>query len=128
MAAQHYVGQRLEGMSDLRVIDPVGYLDFLKLMDCARLVLTDSGGIQEETTILGVLDEVHVTTRVRERDHHQFFRRANPGSFRVESRDPAVNCALVVVGGVDHRRPEFLDITTEGLLGSATGNTDSKVK
>lgn len=33
---------------------PLGYLDFLKLMSHASLVLTDSGGIQEETTILGV--------------------------------------------------------------------------
>jgi UDP-N-acetylglucosamine 2-epimerase (non-hydrolysing) len=33
---------------------PVGYRDFLRLMDQARLVLTDSGGIQEETTVLGV--------------------------------------------------------------------------
>jgi UDP-N-acetylglucosamine 2-epimerase (non-hydrolysing) len=35
-------------------IEPVGYVDFLRLMMGARLVLTDSGGIQEETTILGV--------------------------------------------------------------------------
>jgi len=34
--------------------DPVGYLDFLKLISAARFVLTDSGGIQEETTVLGV--------------------------------------------------------------------------
>ncbi|MBI4508377.1 MAG: UDP-N-acetylglucosamine 2-epimerase (non-hydrolyzing) [Deltaproteobacteria bacterium] len=34
--------------------DPVGYLDFLKLMATARVVLTDSGGVQEETTVLGV--------------------------------------------------------------------------
>jgi UDP-N-acetylglucosamine 2-epimerase (non-hydrolysing) len=34
--------------------DPIGYLDFIALMNRARLVLTDSGGIQEETTILGV--------------------------------------------------------------------------
>ncbi len=33
---------------------PLGYLDFLKLMASARLVLTDSGGIQEEATVLGV--------------------------------------------------------------------------
>jgi UDP-N-acetylglucosamine 2-epimerase (non-hydrolysing) len=38
----------------LRLIQPVGYLDFLSLIDRSRLVLTDSGGIQEETTALGV--------------------------------------------------------------------------
>jgi UDP-N-acetylglucosamine 2-epimerase (non-hydrolysing) len=35
-------------------LDPLGYLDFIALTSRARLVLTDSGGIQEETTILGV--------------------------------------------------------------------------
>jgi UDP-N-acetylglucosamine 2-epimerase (non-hydrolysing) len=35
-------------------IEPLSYLDFLKLMSHSRLALTDSGGIQEETTILGV--------------------------------------------------------------------------
>jgi len=44
----------LERMSRLRVVEPLGYLDFLKLMADSLLVLTDSGGIQEETTILGV--------------------------------------------------------------------------
>jgi UDP-N-acetylglucosamine 2-epimerase (non-hydrolysing) len=38
----------------LRLVDPLGYLDFVGLMESARVVLTDSGGIQEETTILGV--------------------------------------------------------------------------
>jgi UDP-N-acetylglucosamine 2-epimerase (non-hydrolysing) len=38
----------------LRCIEPLGYRDFLALMDHAALVLTDSGGIQEETTVLGV--------------------------------------------------------------------------
>jgi UDP-N-acetylglucosamine 2-epimerase (non-hydrolysing) len=38
----------------LILIEPLGYLDFLKLLAHARLVLTDSGGIQEETTVLGV--------------------------------------------------------------------------
>lgn len=36
------------------ILDPVGYLDFLWLEAHARLVITDSGGVQEETTILGV--------------------------------------------------------------------------
>jgi UDP-N-acetylglucosamine 2-epimerase (non-hydrolysing) len=39
---------------DLKLIDPLGYLDFLRLFSGARLVLTDSGGIQEETTALGI--------------------------------------------------------------------------
>jgi UDP-N-acetylglucosamine 2-epimerase (non-hydrolysing) len=38
----------------LRLIDPLGYLDFIGLMERARVVLTDSGGVQEETTILKV--------------------------------------------------------------------------
>jgi len=38
----------------LLLVPPLGYLDFLRLMSEARLVLTDSGGIQEETTVLGV--------------------------------------------------------------------------
>jgi UDP-N-acetylglucosamine 2-epimerase (non-hydrolysing) len=38
----------------IRLVPPLGYLDFLRLMSAAQLVLTDSGGIQEETTILGV--------------------------------------------------------------------------
>ena len=41
-------------MPNLKVIDPLGYLEFMKLLSHARLVLTDSGGIQEETTVLGV--------------------------------------------------------------------------
>jgi UDP-N-acetylglucosamine 2-epimerase (non-hydrolysing) len=35
-------------------LDPLGYLDFLSLNDRARIVLTDSGGVQEETTVLGI--------------------------------------------------------------------------
>lgn len=40
--------------SDLRLIEPLGYLDFMQLYSGARLVLTDSGGLQEETTVLGI--------------------------------------------------------------------------
>jgi UDP-N-acetylglucosamine 2-epimerase (non-hydrolysing) len=38
----------------IHLMDPLGYIDFLSLTMNARLVLTDSGGLQEETTILGV--------------------------------------------------------------------------
>ena len=37
-----------------RLTDPLGYLDFLKLQASSRVVFTDSGGVQEETTVLGV--------------------------------------------------------------------------
>jgi UDP-N-acetylglucosamine 2-epimerase (non-hydrolysing) len=40
--------------ADLHLIDPVGYLDFLSLQADARAMLTDSGGIQEESTYLGI--------------------------------------------------------------------------
>src|SRR5437660_9081024 len=43
-----------ENAKGLVMIEPAGCLDFLKLMSGARLVLTDSGGIQEETTVLGI--------------------------------------------------------------------------
>jgi len=45
---------KVSGMENLLLLEPVGYLEFLCLMSSARVVLTDSGGIQEETTILGV--------------------------------------------------------------------------
>lgn len=45
---------RLEGTDNLRLLDPLGYNDFVTLMSRARLVATDSGGIQEETTALSV--------------------------------------------------------------------------
>ncbi len=38
----------------IRLVPPLGYLDFLQLTACATAVLTDSGGVQEETAILGV--------------------------------------------------------------------------
>ncbi|MFQ5502160.1 MAG: non-hydrolyzing UDP-N-acetylglucosamine 2-epimerase [Phycisphaerae bacterium] len=48
------LADRVETLSALRTPEPLGYLDFLKLMAESAVVLTDSGGIQEETTILKV--------------------------------------------------------------------------
>jgi len=53
IASTSLAGQ-FKAMPNLRPVDPVSYLDFLKLLASARLVLTDSRGIQEETTILKV--------------------------------------------------------------------------
>ena len=51
---QEFLSKSSSADGGIRILNPLGYLDFLALNDGARLVLTDSGGIQEETTALGV--------------------------------------------------------------------------
>jgi UDP-N-acetylglucosamine 2-epimerase (non-hydrolysing) len=50
----HVNGMIRTGAGRVRVIDPLGYIEFLALQRDAAAVITDSGGIQEETTFLGV--------------------------------------------------------------------------
>ena len=52
--ADHGLRERLDAVEGLRVLEPLGYLDFLNLMEGAAVVVTDSGGVQEETTFLEV--------------------------------------------------------------------------
>lgn len=46
--------ERIDAMENIHLMEPIGYLDFLKLNSCAKVVFTDSGGIQEETTALKI--------------------------------------------------------------------------
>jgi UDP-N-acetylglucosamine 2-epimerase (non-hydrolysing) len=46
--------ERVHRQRSLVLTEPLGYLDFLHLYSNSRLVLTDSGGLQEETTVLGI--------------------------------------------------------------------------
>ena len=48
------LSERIKSMKGLRILEPMGYLDFLKLNAHAKAVVTDSGGLQEETTALQV--------------------------------------------------------------------------
>jgi UDP-N-acetylglucosamine 2-epimerase (non-hydrolysing) len=47
------LAERIKG-SRIRLVEPLGYIDFMRLYSGAKLVLTDSGGLQEETTVLGI--------------------------------------------------------------------------
>lgn len=48
------LSNKIKNMRNLMLTEPLGYIDFLCVMANSRFVLTDSGGIQEETTVLGV--------------------------------------------------------------------------
>lgn len=89
----------------IQVIDPVGYLDFVALQDAAALVLTDSGGVQEETTVLGV-------PCLTLRDNTERPITITHGTNRLVGRDPAVILreALKALGGErSPRRPPLWD-------------------
>jgi UDP-N-acetylglucosamine 2-epimerase (non-hydrolysing) len=91
----------------VRVMAPLGYLDFLRLWSDARLVLTDSGGLQEETTALGV-----PCLTLRENTERPIT--IEQGSNRLVGSDPAriVGAAREILsGGVSYgrRAPELWD-------------------
>ncbi len=73
----------------LVLTEPLGYLDFLRLLSRARIVLTDSGGIQEETTFLGV-------TCLTLRDNTERPITLRMGTNKLVGTDPsnALKCAL----------------------------------
>jgi len=89
----------------LRIIEPLGYLDFLALQAGAALVLTDSGGIQEETTVLGV-----PCLTLRENTERPIT--ITEGTNRLVGRDPdAILTAAddALAGRFPKRRPERWD-------------------
>ena len=54
MAINFGLYERIESIQGMSITDPAGYLEFIALMSQSKLVLTDSGGLQEETTALGI--------------------------------------------------------------------------
>lgn len=51
---QFKLNNRINKIKKLKIIDPLGYLDFLMLLSNSKMVMTDSGGIQEEATVLKI--------------------------------------------------------------------------
>lgn len=101
--AAHGLAESLE--RGVRLTEPLGYLEFLSLLDGARVVLTDSGGVQEETTVLGV-------PCVTMRDGTERPATVTDGTNRVTGADPdAVDAAVrdALAGAFPRRRPELWD-------------------
>jgi len=102
--------------SDLRLMDPLGYIDFMALTAHARLVLTDSGGIQEETTYLGI-----PCLTIRPNTERPVT--LTEGTNRlVESRDDAIVRAAEAVlagSGAQPGRPELWDGAAAGRIVAA---------
>jgi hypothetical protein len=89
----------------IRLLEPVGYLASIALQRGARLVLTDSGGIQEETTVLGV-----PCLTLRENTERPLT--VTEGTNRVVGTDPAVILDAVaneLANRTPARRPELWD-------------------
>ncbi len=51
---EHLYVEKTPNRGKIFLVEPLGYIDFLQLLGHANLVLTDSGGIQEEATVLGI--------------------------------------------------------------------------
>jgi UDP-N-acetylglucosamine 2-epimerase (non-hydrolysing) len=89
----------------VRLLEPLGYLDFVGLEARAAVVLTDSGGVQEETTVLGV-------PCLTLRDTTERPITVEEGTNRVVGRDPRVivqEVQRVLHEGVRARRPALWD-------------------
>jgi UDP-N-acetylglucosamine 2-epimerase (non-hydrolysing) len=99
----------LSGMLDnprVLLLPPMGYLEMLGLMKDARVVLTDSGGIQEETTALGV-------PCITLRNNTERPITVDEGTNTIAGQDPEVILQafedIMRTGGKAGRRPEFWD-------------------
>ncbi len=105
----------------VRLMDPLGYIDFSALTANARLVLTDSGGIQEETTYLGV---PCLTIRPNTERPITITEGTNQ---LIESRTDAIVRAAAAVldgaAGVQPGRPKFWDGATAGRIVAALART-----
>lgn len=95
----------IELPSNVQLLPPLGYQDFLRLWSSARLVLTDSGGLQEETTALGI-------PCLTLRDNTERPLTVTQGTNQVVGRDPAriVAAAIKVLHNERPAAPPVLEL------------------
>jgi UDP-N-acetylglucosamine 2-epimerase (non-hydrolysing) len=99
---------RRGGPRRVRLIEPVGYLDSIALQAAARVVFTDSGGVQEETTVLGTACLTLRTTTERPITVEQGTNQV----VGIEHDDIVAGLAKALDGGVVGRRPDLWDGAT----------------
>jgi UDP-N-acetylglucosamine 2-epimerase (non-hydrolysing) len=99
--------------ASVQTVEPLGYLDFLAIMDHARVVFTDSGGIQDETTALGVPCLTFRTTTERPVT-------VTHGTNRLVGLDPAATAnaidEIIAAGCAERPVPELWDGRTAGRI------------
>jgi UDP-N-acetylglucosamine 2-epimerase (non-hydrolysing) len=103
---EHILRGGLDLGKNVLLCDPMGYLDFLKLLANARFVLTDSGGIQEETTVLGI-----PCLTIRENTERPVTLTEGTNILVGVNKARIVDESLRIIDGVDreHRIPELWD-------------------
>jgi UDP-N-acetylglucosamine 2-epimerase (non-hydrolysing) len=112
VASMASFGLKLES-DDITVLPPQGYLETLGLMSAATLVLTDSGGMQEETTALGV-----PCLTLRENTERPITIEQGTNTLVGRDRARAVRLAeqIVASGGKRGRAPELWDGRAAGRI------------
>ncbi|MBN1564065.1 MAG: UDP-N-acetylglucosamine 2-epimerase (non-hydrolyzing) [Anaerolineae bacterium] len=93
-----------ESLEGVTLVEPLGYLDFLGLMAKAKFVLTDSGGIQEETTALGV-----PCITVRHNTERPITLTEGTNQLVAPQADAIVRAAQQLPSGAEHNIPPLWD-------------------
>jgi len=107
---------RINQIPNFVVTEPLGYLDFLALMKNAKVVLTDSGGLQEETTALGI-----PCITIRENTERPITVEQGTNTVVGNSTENIVNewKNIANTGGKKGRIPEMWDGKTAERIGKA---------
>lgn len=96
----------LKSVKNLIITEPMGYLDFLNLVSNAKFIMTDSGGLQEETTALGV-----PCLTLRDNTERPITVEEGTNTMVGSNEENIINEGLKIIenGGKSGRTPEFWD-------------------